>query len=172
MELTEKERLAFIFQLRILEKLYPDEATHFAKKSNALEQGFTYEYGLIAEGLHTELSVADCKEVLNILDMYSAITFSLKELAKNDTLRNHHLAKFIGFDGNTETSLMLYVRYYIIDLNRFEELKEGPLPSYNSHMPMLNTYQKMLSRWQGYDGAYGGKVFDLSHKQILAVLGD
>ena len=166
MELTEKERLAFIFQLRILEKLYPDEATHFAKKSNALEQGFTYEYELIAEGLHAELSVVDCKKVLNILEMYRAITFSLKKLAKDDTLRHHHLATFNGFDGNNETSLMLYVRYYIIDLNRFEELKEVPLPSFNSHLPMLNTYQKMFKRWKEL-----GKAHTLSQEQISTVLG-
>lgn len=36
MELTKKERLSFIYQLRILEALYPDDADYYAKNRKAL----------------------------------------------------------------------------------------------------------------------------------------
>lgn len=166
MELTKKERLAFIYQLRILEALYPDEAPYFAQNRTALENGFSLHYSDMLESLNDELSPAECKEVLNILDMYRAITFGLRDLDEDDALHNHHRAKFIGFDGNNEGQLMAYVRYFIVDLNRYDELKEGRFPRFNSHMPMLNTYQEMLKRWMSIDGKHS-----LSRDDIVTVLG-
>jgi uncharacterized protein YfbU (UPF0304 family) len=166
MELTKKERLAFIYQLRILEALYPDEATDFVHKRTALEDGYALHYEWLTENLSDDMSEEECREVLDILDMYRAITFSLGKLDENDPLRKHRLAKFHGFDGNNEGQLMAYVRYFIMDLDRYDELKEGKLPSFNSHTPMLNTYQKMLGVWRPL-----GNKFELSQDQIAAVLG-
>lgn len=166
MELTKKERLAFIYQLRILEALYPDEATDFAQKRTALEDGYSLHYEWLAEHLSDDMSAEECREILDILDMYRAITFGLQKLEEGDALREHRLAKFRGFDGNNEGQLMAYVRYFIMDLDRFEELKQGKLPSFNSHMPMLGTYQAMLDRWKSIENG-----FELSRDQIAAVLG-
>lgn len=166
MELTKKERLAFIYQLRILEALYPDEATDFAHKRTALEDGYALHYEWLIENLSDDLSEEQCREVLDILDMYRAITFGLGNVDENDPLRHHRLAKFRGFDGNNEGQLMAYARYFIVDLDRYDELKEGKLPSFNSHMPMLAIYQKMLGRWKQFEHR-----FELSRDQIAAVLG-
>jgi uncharacterized protein YfbU (UPF0304 family) len=166
MELTKKERLAYIYQLRILEALYPDEATEFAQNRTALENGFALHYDWLFENLRDELSDTECQDVLSILDMYRAITFSLRNLDEDDALHNHHLAKFRGFDGNNEGQLMAYVRYFIVDLDRYDELKEGKLPSFNSHTPMLPTYQRMHQRWRGVE-----RKFELSREQIDIVLG-
>jgi len=166
MELTKKERLAFIYQLRILEALYPDEASDFAQKRTALEDGYALHYGWLTESMSDDMSEAECREVLDILDMYRAITFGLQKLDEGDALREHRLAKFRGFDGNNEGQLMAYVRYFIVDLDRYDELKEGKLPSFNSHMPMLETYQAMLERWKAVENK-----FELSRGQIAAVLG-
>lgn len=166
MELTKKERLAFIHQLRILEALYPNEATDFAQKRTALEDGFVLHYDWLFESLSDELSEEECREVLDILDMYRAIAFGLRKLDEGDALREHHLAKFRGFDGNNEGQLMAYVRYFIVDLDRYDELKEGKLPSFNSHTQMLATYQAMLLRWKVIE-----RKVELSREQIAAVLG-
>lgn len=166
MELTKKERLAFIYQLKILEALYPTEAPYFAQNRTALENGFSLHYSDLSESLNDELSEEQCKEVLDILDMYRSITFGLRDLDGGDALRNHPRAKFIGFDGNNEGQLMAYVRYFIVDLERYDELKEGKLPSFNSHMRMLPTYQRMLERWKP-----NIKKFELSRDDIATVLG-
>ena len=166
MELTKKERLAFIYQLRMLEALHPNEAADFAQKRTALEDGFALHYDWLFESLSDELSEEECREVLDILDMYRAITFGLQKLDKSDALREHHLAKFRGFDGNNEGQVMAYVRYFIVDLDRYPELKEGKLPSFNSHTPMLATYQEMFQRWKEI-----ATTFELSREQIAAVLG-
>ena len=123
MELSKKERLAFIYQLRILEALYPDEAAEFANHRTALENGYVLHYDWMAEYLSEEMSEAECREVLDILDMYRAITFSINKLDKNDALHKHRLAKFPGFDGNNEGRQMSYARYYIVDLDRYSELR-------------------------------------------------
>lgn len=166
MELTKKERLALIYQLRILEALYPDEAADFSHKRTALEDGYALHYEWLTENLSDELSKEECREILDILDMYRAITFGIQKLDDGDALREHNLAKFRGFDGNNEGQLMAYVRYFIIDLDRYDELKQGKLPSFNSHTPMLETYRAMLERWKSLDNK-----FELSRGQIAALIG-
>ncbi|MDG1314251.1 MAG: YfbU family protein [Flavobacteriaceae bacterium] len=166
MELTEKERLAFINQLQILEKLYPKDKKHFLQKRTALEKGFVYEYSKMTEFLYDELSKEDCEEVLNILEMYRAITLSLGELEEGDNLHEHSFAKFKGFDGNHEGNRMSYVKYYIDELQLYKELKMTSNGTFNSHSEMLETYQKMFKRWKEL-----GKEPKLSQEQISTVLG-
>jgi uncharacterized protein YfbU (UPF0304 family) len=151
MELNAKERLAFIYQLRILEKLYSDDENHYAKKRTALECGFTLDYITDELDLDDELSVNDCKEVLDILDMYTAITLSIKNLKENkEELENHHYAKFQGFDGNHEPKLFSYTKYRIKDLDQYKELQKIKT-DFNSHSRMLEQYRKMLREWQKID---------------------
>jgi uncharacterized protein YfbU (UPF0304 family) len=166
MELSKKERLAFIYQLRILEALYPNEAANFANHRTALENGYALHYDWIIDHLSNEMSEEECREVLDILDMYRAITFGLKKLDEGDTLQEHSLAKFSGFDGNNETEQMGYARYFIVDLDRYSELKQGEYNYFNSHTPMLDTYRKMLEQWRRVDNR-----FDLSREQIAAIFG-
>ena len=111
------------------------------------------------------MSESECREVLDILDMYRAITFGLSQIDKEDPINKHRLARFIGFDGNNEGQLMSYVRYFIMDLDRYDELKQREYPSFNSHARMLETYRAMLERWQKLENK-----FDLSREQITAIL--
>lgn len=166
MNLTKIERLSLINQMKILEKLYPEEALQFSQNRTALEEGFTLHYDWIFEKLRDEMSGEDCQEVLDILDMYRAITFSLREIDGCDDLEKHHLAKFKGFDGNNEGQRLDYVRYFVVELERYDELKQGKLPTFNSHTRMLPTYQKMLERWDKVE-----RSFKMSREQIASVLG-
>lgn len=166
MDISKKERLAFIYQLRILEALYPEEADYYANHRTALEKGFMLHYDWMFENLYDELSEDECREVIDILDMYRAITFGLNKLKDDDELHNHHLAKFSGFDGNNESRQMAYTRYFIVDLDRFSELKHSDYPNFNSHCPMLDTYRRMLQKWKPLSNK-----FELSRNEITTVLG-
>ena len=166
MDLTKKERLSFIHQLRILEALYPDDADYYAKHRKALEEGYKLHYEWLFEHIGEEMSEEECREVLDVLDMYRAITFSLKKLPEGDELRNHHLATFTGFDGNNEAPQMGYARYFIVDLDRYDELKKSDYPYFNSHAPMLPIYRKMLERWQDTD-----KKHELARDDLTKILG-
>ncbi|MDI1325434.1 MAG: YfbU family protein [Brevundimonas sp.] len=165
MELTKKERLGFIYQLKILEALYPDDADTYSKHRAALEEGYTLHYEWLVEHLYDELSEDDCREVLDVLDMYRAITYALNELPEDDDLRQHHLAKFVGFDGNNETHLMAYARYYVVTLGRYSELTHDDYAYFNSHAPMLGTYRRMLVHWHQVR-----ERFKLNRAQLASLL--
>ena len=137
------KRYELINQLLILEKLYPEEADYYAKNRKALEYGFALHYSWLTENLSEGLTAEECKEVLDIMDMYRSITFSWSRLHPDEETPNN--IKFKGFDGNNESSLRSYVQYFIMDLERFDELKYGQsFPSFNSHTRMLERYQNQL----------------------------
>ncbi len=156
------KRFELINQLLILEKLYPDEAGYYAKNRKALEYGFELHYSWLTENLSDGLSEQQCKEVLDIMDMYRSITFSWKRINPDKELPNEY--KFRGFDGNNEGDLRSYVQYFVVELDRFEELRYGQsFPSFNSHTLMLETYRKQLEVWKKFD-------FDLSENEIASVM--
>lgn len=155
MELSKKERLILSNQLKILEKLYPDEAEYYVQHRKAIEEGYSLHYGWLYENIYDDLSINECKEVLDTLDMYRAITFSYKEIEDKGDLEAHIYFKFSGFDGNNETKQMAYTQYFIIDLDRYQELKyDQPSPDFNSHMPMISQYRKMLNEWNNCKDKY------------------
>jgi uncharacterized protein YfbU (UPF0304 family) len=156
------KRYELINQLLILERLYPEEADYYARNRKALENGYELHYSWLTENISDGLSEEECKEVLDILNMYRSITFSWQRLHEDEELPKR--LRFPGFDGNDETALMGYVQYFVIDLERFEELTYGKEhPYFNSHSPMLEKYRKMLSVWKQYE-------FKLTEVQIDSVM--
>lgn len=156
------KRFELINQLLILEKLYPEEADHYAQNRKALEYGFELHYSWLTENLSDGLSEEECKEVLDIMDMYRSITFSWSRINPDKEIPKE--IRFRGFDGNNEGALRSYVQYFIIELDRYEELKYGQAhPSFNSHTRMLARYKNQLRIWKGFD-------FDLTAEQIASIL--
>lgn len=165
MELTNIERLIIANQLKILEKLYPEEAEYYFQQRKAVEYGYTLHYDDLFESLYDGLSEDECKEVLEILSMYRALTFSYQNLADKTGIEEEDI-HFDGFDGNEETSQYFYVKYFIVDLGRFDELTyKEKNPDFNSHLPMLDRYRRMLSVWRSYRDNH-----KLNNEQILSIL--
>ncbi len=165
MELSKKDRLILINQLLILEKLYPEEADYYEKHRLALQQGFALHYEWIVENVWDDLSEADCRSVLNALDVYRAIFYSFDKLDAKDGLTEEEV-RFPGFDGNNESQHLAYARYFIVDLGRYEELRRGQeYPGFNSHCPMLDTYSRMHEQWESW-----GRPLPMSPEKIKALL--
>jgi uncharacterized protein YfbU (UPF0304 family) len=165
MNLTKTERLIIANQFRILEKLYPEEAQYYAVQRKALEYGYKLHYADIVDHLGDEMTEDECREVVDILDMYRALTFSFPELKNNKDVQESEI-HFDGFDGNEETNQYLYAQYFILDLERFTELTYGQkFPDLNSHWPKLERYRKMLEIWKSFDDRH-----HLTSKQIRAIL--
>src|SRR5258708_8853622 len=118
MHLDKKERLILSNQLKILEKLYPEEATYYALHRKALENGYSLNYEWLVEHFSEAMTETECLEVLDILDMYRAITFSYAKIKDPAGIEDFWL-KFRGFDGNNETSQYSYAQYFVADLGRF-----------------------------------------------------
>lgn len=167
MELNIKERLQLSFQLRILEKLYPDEQEYYANHRKAIEDGYQLHYNWITENLSEGLTKEECKFVLDVLDMYASLYFSVRDLKDSDlTIES---VQFPGFDGNNETMFMAYTKYFIEDLDRFGEIQESTNGYYNSHLRMIPKYEKMLLKWKEYKINYRYKLTEENIKELLAI---
>lgn len=165
MDLSKKDRLIIANQLKILEKLYPDEADYYAKHRKAIEDGYKLHYNWLVENFYHEMSEEECKEVLEILDMYRALTFSYQHLDNKSEIDETEI-RFRGFDGNNETSQYSYTQYFIVDLGRFDELTYGAKYSnFNSHCPMLDRYHRMVAVWKQCRDK-----FNLSKDEIRKIL--
>ncbi|QAA31315.1 YfbU family protein [Clostridium manihotivorum] len=168
MELTRVERIILANQYRILEALYPEDAESYANNRKALEEGFELHYSELFGSLsENELNSEECREVIEILNLYRALTFSYEELEDKSDL-DEYAVMFRGFDLNDEYEgkRVIYARYFINDLDRFEELKYGK--SYaecNSHSEMMPKYRRMLDKWQKL-----GKSFELTKDQIISIV--
>jgi len=153
-ELSKKERLSYILQLKILQKLSePSESSHYENQITALESGFALHYQDILEILsEEELSPDDCQDILDILEMYRGIIYSYEGLKRKGTeiTINENDVKFPGFDGNHESKQMAYVKYFIDDLDRYSEIQKLSNGYYNSHSGMLRKYKAMLIKWDEY----------------------
>lgn len=152
-KLTDKDRALFIYLFKIL-KNQGDGEYDYDNMIKALQYGFAYHYDDVFTCLYDdELSEDDCKEVLDILEMYRGITYSYNNLAKEGKQGSitPEMIRFKGFDGNNETNQMLYTNYFIIDLDRYSEIQELSNNYYNSHSQMLPKYRRMLKKWDEYD---------------------
>ncbi|WEA46827.1 YfbU family protein [Priestia aryabhattai] len=172
MKLSRVERLIISNQFKILEKLYPEEKEYYEVDRKAIEEGYEIHYEEIIGNVisEDELSEEAAREVLNILSMYRAITFSYKKLTEEEKLEidKKYDVKFEGFDANDpeEIKLLMYTRYFIIDKDRFQELVyNAEYPDFNSHSPKLDTYRKMLTLFKSYNNS------NLSKEQIIKLLG-
>lgn len=88
------------------------------------------------------------KEVIDILDMWSFIEYSVLKLNEEDRARLDREAapfgrdpKFMGFDGNNEAEYMSTASFFVNHLDRFTEFKGR---DFNSHMPTVDAYRRML----------------------------
>ena len=168
MDLSIKDRLIIANQLKILEKLYPEDAKDYSNHRKAIEQGYKSHYSWLIEGFSDEISVAESEEVIRILNMYRAITFSYKKAEDKEGLEESEI-KFPGFDGNDEGGQFGYALYFIVDLGRFTELTGGAeYPDLNSHgWPSLEDYRKKLEIWNRYEDKHS-----LTIAQIKELLGE
>ena len=165
MDLTKKERLLLINQFLILEKLYPEEAKYHEKNRIALQHGFKLHYNWIFENISDELSEDECRDVLDTLELYRALITSFDNLGDKQGL-NETDVKFPGFDGNNEPELLAYTRYFIVDLDRYDELIRGrKYPDFNSHAPMMHVYKRRHAFWKSLNRPY-----NMSASQIREVL--
>ena len=127
------------------------DAGYQLERARVIESGFTGEYWREVAGFHTELSRRDCGLVLDILDMFRVITFSIRRLERDGTTVNEELRyrlEFQGFDHNDglESHMASYVEFLMSD-GRWSELQPQVKNNDdgNSHSLMLDIYKRMLA---------------------------
>lgn len=157
-----RDRLMLSLLHRILARVLPEDANgddgdmdYQLQKAQIIESGFTGEYWFEVAGFETELSKQDCRRVVDILQMFRIITFSIDRLAKKGEELDEDLIyglRFRGFDHNDslEGHMARYVRYQMRDEHHWAELQPQAAESDdgNSHMQMLDIYMRMLTEYR------------------------
>src|SRR5260370_11662197 len=118
-KLTVVERIILRNQYLILKQLNRDEAEQYEKLIAIVEDGYEHDYGQLAAAFSGDtMPEEDSAEVIDILDMYSALQMSRKELADKAAVA------FPGFDGNDEreSRYLGYARFLVED-RRFTNVK-------------------------------------------------
>ena len=166
MEISKKDRVFLINQYRILAALNKDEAVHYNELIGILENGYEIFYSMIDEWVSDDMPSDEGKFVLNILDLYRAIE-DLKRSSKSQELYDHHFSYFAGFDGNNETEYMAFARFLIEKQGKFSEQEQylRKNDNLNSHMPMIDKYQKMLERAESVES-----IWNMSVEEALEIL--
>ena len=151
MKLTRVQRWLLINQHEILAKLEPGGG--HARAAEALRCGYELEYEHLAAWIYDEkdtLTEEQCREVRAIFSMYTMLKASFERLEDAGDITASDLT-FLGFDGNDqiEGSYMAYAQYVCHDDNQYSQVDRGD--AFNSHMPMLSRYQRMLAAWRQID---------------------
>jgi uncharacterized protein YfbU (UPF0304 family) len=145
-EISKKDRLVLINQYRILASLDKDQEAHYQELIEILENGYSIFYSQLHAWISDDMPPEAGALVLRILDLYRAIE-DVKRSSEDNRLLEHHLSFFRGFDGNNETEYMGFCRFLIQTQGKFQEQEQYLLrnDNLNSHMPMVETYQRMLN---------------------------
>lgn len=125
------------------------------KQAQILEKGFTAEYPLGTASFRTELSRLDCTRVMDILEMFGTISYSIDRLVERGEAVDDEMSRrlqFRGFDFNDalEGHMADYVEFLTKDETRWTELQPqiAATDHGNSHMRMLDVYLRMLTEYR------------------------
>ena len=151
MKISRTDRWILSNQLKILSILDSDDREYYEKCQKIIENGYEYLYsGCIQFIIPDDQTITEeeSKLAINILDMFSAITFSLEKIGDKTGINLDQL-KFDGFDGNNEGKFYDFVQYFCTEFDgqRFPEIGKG-IDNFNSHCPILDTYIRMLEVWK------------------------
>lgn len=183
--LNKKERLFLSNQLEIIKnqllilnsynggKGSPYDVSDYENQIKALREGYELHYGDAFEDIYDGLPYEECRLVLDILEMYRGITYSFLALKQAEKIVNltEDRIRFAGFDLNTETKYYSYAKYFLIDLDRYNEIKEivGPYYDFNSHTSStLSKYKRQLVVWQGYRALEDR--YQMTEEEIIKIL--
>jgi len=158
--------------MRILAALYPQEKDYYEEAAEALEDGYELHYDMIAQNVYKDddtMSEAECKEVLDTLEMYDLLQHSYKNLEEKAGIPESKL-RFPGYDGNNETKFLAYADYFCRHGHgRFSSLDRPR--DFNSHyIASRAQYQRMLEVWKQVRKKITHGDQGLSQEDILSVL--
>lgn len=150
MKLTDSERCIMLNQLEILKKLKPSagEKKRYERAQDILLYGyeFFYDKACVVGELFSPISEAVSKKVYAIFEMFRVLHFSYEKLQQADQAQLEVSAiQFIGFDGNNEGDYMSFARFLVEKMDLYDEQKDA---KFNSHCPMISTYNRMLETYK------------------------
>jgi uncharacterized protein YfbU (UPF0304 family) len=168
--LDRKLRLVLANQLRILEGLHPKDAPYYRSSRIALEEGYELHYANLFEPFQDPMSVDECREVQDVLELFSQMKRAFERLGKAKGAKRSDV-RFAGFDSSVEARQLGYTRYLIYELGRYDELPEKKNEGFESQVPMLQTYRRMVAAWRALDDRVRFKLDRYALTQVLDARG-
>lgn len=142
-------RMVLANQYRILSFLDVEQRDHWERAVEKAIEGWPVDdlpdVEIMRSYLRDALTREDQHFVLDALNVFELLQDGEK-LGMKPKIEFGFTA-FPGFDGNNETKLMAYARHAVEVEQRFESVKRSN-QDFNSHMPTVELYQRMISAWE------------------------
>jgi uncharacterized protein len=143
------KRMMLANQYRILSFLDADQEDYWRSAADMAVRGWPAEdlpdVEIIQSYQRDALTRDDQHFVLDALHVFELLQDGERKGLR--AKREHASTHFPGFDGNNEGKLMSYARHVVENEHRFESVKRAN-DDFNSHMPTLEFYQRMISAWE------------------------
>ncbi|EKO3719448.1 YfbU family protein [Vibrio injensis] len=153
MEMTNAQRLILSNQYVLMSQLDPANAEQYKRLQTIIERGYELqmtelnkEFGAISE--------AQCREVIDVMEMYHAMQESYKMLdSKLSSDVDARRLNFLGYDSASEAQLVNYVRFLINTEGLYPQFERGE-HHFNSQVAMAEKYRRMLTTWRNCPRQY------------------
>ncbi|EKO3616801.1 YfbU family protein [Vibrio metschnikovii] len=153
MEMTNAQRLILSNQYVLMSQLDPANAEQYKRLQTIIERGYELqmtelnkEFGAISE--------AQCREVIDVMEMYHAMQESYKMLdSKLSSDVDARRLNFLGYDSASEAQLVNYVRFLINTDGLYPQFERGE-HHFNSQVAMGEKYRRMLTTWRNCPRQY------------------
>ncbi|TVU61859.1 YfbU family protein [Vibrio atlanticus] len=153
MEMTNAQRLILSNQYYLMSQMNPDNSAKYQRLQTIVERG----YELQMRELNKEfgcLTEAECREIIDIMEMYHAMQESNKMLAEQERSEvDQRRLQFLGFDIASEAQIVHYVRFLVDSEGLYPQFDKAD-HHFNSQMPMLEKYRRMLTTWRNCPRQY------------------
>ncbi|WKY58985.1 YfbU family protein [Vibrio sp. SNU_ST1] len=153
MEMTNAQRLILSNQYYLMSQMDPENSAKYQRLQTIVERG----YELQMRELNKEfgcLTEAECREIIDIMEMYHAMQESNKMLADQERAEvDQRRLQFLGFDIASEAQIVHYVRFLADSEGLYPQFDKAD-HHFNSQMPMLEKYRRMLTTWRNCPRQY------------------
>ncbi|GAB7227059.1 YfbU family protein [Vibrio rotiferianus] len=153
MEMSNAQRLILSNQYNLMSQLDPNNGAKYKRLQTIVERGYELQMRELNKdfGCITE---TECREIIDIMEMYHAMQESNKMLDDEERGKvDQRRLQFLGFDIATEAQQVHYVRFLVDSEGLYPQFDKAD-HHFNSQMPMLDKYRRMLKTWRNCPRQY------------------
>lgn len=153
MEMTNAQRLILSNQYYLMSQMKPENAAKYSRLQTIVERGYELQMRELDKQFG-KITEEECREIINIMEMYHAMQESNKMLTEEDRKEvDQRRLQFLGFDIASEHQLVNYVRFLVDSEGLYPQFDKGD-HHFNAQMPMLDKYRRMLTTWRNCPRQY------------------
>lgn len=153
MEMTNAQRLILSNQYYLMSRLNPESSNKYKRLQTIVERGYALQMRELDKEFG-KISEEECREAINIMEMYHAMQESYKMLKVEDQKNvDARRLEFLGFDIASEHQLVNYVRFLVDSEGLYPQFDKGD-HHFNAQMPMLDKYRRMFTTWRNCPRQY------------------